>query len=72
MTRVGTTSDPSRLTAADLFAEVRGELAAVENRLQSELRSRHASVDQVVRHGYRLGGKRSPHCCYWLAKLVVS
>src|SRR5690606_2513596 len=48
------TTSPPR----DLFAEVRAELAGVEQRLQSELRTRHHLVDQVVRHGYRLGGKR--------------
>lgn len=58
MTQVGTTGRTDRLSVGDLFADVRGELANVEIRLQGELRSQHAAVDQVVRHGYRLGGKR--------------
>jgi octaprenyl-diphosphate synthase len=43
---------------SDLFSEIRAELAQIEQRLQSELRTRHEMVDRVVRHGYRLGGKR--------------
>ncbi len=58
MTRIGTTSETLLTGVADLFAEVRSELAEVESRLQSELRGQHPSVDEVVRHGYRLGGKR--------------
>jgi len=58
MSQVETTHKPPRGVPGDLFAGIRAELADVEDRLQSELRSRHESVDQVVRHGYRLGGKR--------------
>lgn len=58
MTQVGTSSERSRPSAGDLFLEVRDELQQVEVRLQAELRSRHEQVDRVVRHGYRLGGKR--------------
>ncbi|WP_197528456.1 polyprenyl synthetase family protein [Aeoliella mucimassa] len=46
------------MAGSDLFAVVRDELSTVETRLQSELQSDHGRVDEVVRHGYRLGGKR--------------
>lgn len=58
MSQVETTHKPQRGVPGDLFSSIRAELADVEDRLQAELRSRHESVDQVVRHGYRLGGKR--------------
>lgn len=41
-----------------LLSGVADELALVEERLQAELHSRYESVDSIVRHGYRLGGKR--------------
>jgi octaprenyl-diphosphate synthase len=41
-----------------LFAPIAGGLARVERRLQEELQSDDPRVDRVVRHGYRLGGKR--------------
>ncbi len=41
-----------------LYADIQPELARVEERLQRELRSPHPVVDEVVRHGFRLGGKR--------------
>ncbi len=41
-----------------LLSSVANELAAVEKRLRKELSSRFPPVDEVVRHGYRLGGKR--------------
>ncbi len=47
-----------RVAMSDLLAPVASELAAVEGRLQEELTSRHRAVDRIVRHGYRLGGKR--------------
>ncbi|WP_425400588.1 polyprenyl synthetase family protein [Aeoliella sp.] len=58
MTRVGATTAGSRRAVGDMFADIRTSLEGVERRLQEELRSRHDNVDQVVRHGYRLGGKR--------------
>jgi octaprenyl-diphosphate synthase len=41
-----------------LYAPVAGELEQVEAILRRELRSRHAYVDELVRHGCLLGGKR--------------
>jgi octaprenyl-diphosphate synthase len=45
-------------TVRGLFAPIAEPLARVERRLQAELRSDDPRVDGVVRHGYRLGGKR--------------
>ncbi len=58
MNQVDVIRSPGASVPTDLFSLIRPELVQVEQRLQSELRTRHAMVDQVVRHGYRLGGKR--------------
>jgi octaprenyl-diphosphate synthase len=53
--------DPST-AVSQLMAEIHGpivdELAAVEDVLQSELKSQHDCVNEMVRHGARLAGKR--------------
>jgi len=41
-----------------LYAPVRKELDDVEELLRRELRSDHAFVDRLARHGFHLGGKR--------------
>ena len=41
-----------------LYAPVRAELDNVEEILRDELRSDHPFVDRLVKHGFRLGGKR--------------
>lgn len=41
-----------------LYAPVRGELDQVEDLLREELRSDYPFVDRLVKHGFRLGGKR--------------
>jgi len=41
-----------------LYAPIRAELDRVEEILREELRSDHPFVDQLVKHGFRLGGKR--------------
>ncbi len=41
-----------------LYAPVRAELDEVERLLEQQLASRHAFVEEVSRHGFRLGGKR--------------
>ena len=41
-----------------LYIPVAEELEQVENILLEELRSDHPFVDQLVKHGFRLGGKR--------------
>jgi octaprenyl-diphosphate synthase len=41
-----------------LYAPIAPELEEVEQILLAELRSDHPFIDQMVRHGFRLGGKR--------------
>jgi octaprenyl-diphosphate synthase len=41
-----------------LYVPIAAELEQVENILHDELRSDHPFVDQLVKHGFRLGGKR--------------
>jgi len=41
-----------------LYASIRDELAEVDQILRRELSSRHPFVDRLVKHGFRLGGKR--------------
>ena len=51
----------SKATSAavgELFGPIAPALRRVEQRLQAELTSSDPRVDDVVRHGYRLGGKR--------------
>lgn len=43
---------------AELYAPVQEEMRQVESRLRSEMRSRHDFVDELVRYGCLLGGKR--------------
>ncbi len=47
---------PERLR--ELYLPIRQELDQVEDMLRKELRSEHPFVDRLVRHGFRLGGKR--------------
>ncbi|QDT68273.1 Octaprenyl-diphosphate synthase [Planctomycetes bacterium MalM25] len=60
----GPTPQPTTPPAApppavgELFAPIAPALERVEQRLQAELTSDDPRVDEVVRHGYRLGGKR--------------
>jgi octaprenyl-diphosphate synthase len=41
-----------------IYTPVATELAQVEDLLRDELKSDHPFVDQLVKHGFRLGGKR--------------
>jgi len=45
-------------TLRRLYVPIATELEHVENILLDELRSDHPFVDQLVKHGFRLGGKR--------------
>jgi octaprenyl-diphosphate synthase len=47
---------PARLRT--LYASITPQLEQVESLLREELRSEHGFVDQLVKHGFRLGGKR--------------
>lgn len=49
---------PPSAAVSDLFGPILPALRRVEDRLQAELTSSDPLVDEVVRHGYRLGGKR--------------
>lgn len=58
---VSVTATPAPASAesvVDLFAPIQEALGRIEKRLQAELTSNDPRVDAVVRHGYRLGGKR--------------
>jgi octaprenyl-diphosphate synthase len=50
--------DAAVRTLRALYAPIQEELAAVERILHAELRSPYPLVDELVRHGVRLGGKR--------------
>ncbi len=58
MTHVDQRRVDTKQTLSSLYAEVQAELATVERRLRSELRSEYPQVAAVVQHGIRLGGKR--------------
>jgi octaprenyl-diphosphate synthase len=45
-------------TLAALYATVGSELRRVDTRLADELHSDHAQANEVIRHGFRLSGKR--------------
>ncbi len=51
-------SDDIRRQLGQLYAPVQDELPRVEEILRRELRSRDPCVDEMVKHGFRLGGKR--------------
>ncbi len=51
-------SDDVRRQLSQLYAPVQDELPGVEEILRRELRSRDPGVDEMVKHGFRLGGKR--------------
>lgn len=51
-------ASPAPAVVGDLFGPIGPMLQKIESRLQAELTSPDPRVDEVVRHGYRLGGKR--------------
>lgn len=55
-----------------LYAPVAGELSQVEERLRQQLRSEHPFVDELVRYGCLLGGKRlRPALLLLVAKAIA-
>lgn len=52
------TTNGKEALLARLYAPVAPEMERIEQLLQSEMRNRHAEVDELVRYGVRLGGKR--------------
>jgi octaprenyl-diphosphate synthase len=51
-------ANASEISLSDLYAPVADELVGVENLLRKELRSEFDNVDELVRYGCLLGGKR--------------
>ena len=47
-----------REVLAGLYAPIQTQLAEAEKLLNDQLQSKHPSVDTIIRHGVRLGGKR--------------
>ncbi|MDZ4779466.1 MAG: polyprenyl synthetase family protein [Planctomycetia bacterium] len=58
MTPVAAVRPETRQQLDLLYAPIREELARVEQILKTELRSDYPYVDELVKHGFRLGGKR--------------
>lgn len=58
MTVVAPVTEPTDLLRQTLFAPIAAELEQVEQRLRAELRSDYPYVDELVRYGCLLGGKR--------------
>ncbi|MFO0819669.1 MAG: polyprenyl synthetase family protein [Pirellulales bacterium] len=66
-----TTDDPGISLRETLFAPIAAELDEVEQRLRSELRSDYPYVDELVRYGCLLGGKRLRPALLLLAAKAV-
>jgi len=58
MTSVVRHQDVAQRAFASLFDSIRGDMQKVEELLRLQLRSADPYVDQLVKHGFRLGGKR--------------
>ena len=58
MTSVVRQQDVAQRAFASLFDSIRGDMQKVEELLRLQLRSADPYVDQLVKHGFRLGGKR--------------
>lgn len=58
MSRSITEPEAKQFVAPDVYGPVAAELAEVERILKDELRSDHPYVDELVRYGCLLGGKR--------------
>jgi octaprenyl-diphosphate synthase len=66
-----TTSPPPAELLQALYSPIAAELAEVERRLRAELRSEHPFVDELVRYGCLLGGKRLRPALLMLAAKAV-
>ncbi|MHB1034651.1 MAG: polyprenyl synthetase family protein [Pirellulales bacterium] len=58
MSRVADKREVAWRGLKSLYAPIQGELDAVEEMLRAELRSQFPFIDQLVEHGFCLGGKR--------------
>ncbi|MBL9083804.1 MAG: polyprenyl synthetase family protein [Planctomycetales bacterium] len=63
--------DSAQRAFGSLFDHVRGDMAKVEELLRAQLRSADPYVDQLVKHGFRLGGKRLRPALLLLAASAV-
>ncbi|MEE9601954.1 MAG: polyprenyl synthetase family protein [Thermoguttaceae bacterium] len=58
MTRIADDKTVAPKLLASIYASVQPEMDRVEEMLRRELRSDHPAVDELVRYGFRIGGKR--------------
>ena len=58
MSQIREPSDDLKQVLSALYGSVQSELFQVEDVLSSELSSSYPEVEEIVRHGTRLGGKR--------------
>lgn len=58
MSQVRTSNADARLALGRLFAPIAAELAAVDARLEQELRHPDPFIDELAQHSFRMGGKR--------------
>ncbi len=58
MSQVAKRLDAARKQRFELYAPIQAELEQVEQILRDELRNADPFVDELVRHGFRIGGKR--------------
>jgi octaprenyl-diphosphate synthase len=71
MSQVRTSDADARLALSRLFAPIAGDLAAVDRRLQQELRHSDPFIDELARHSFRIGGKRLRPALLLLAAKAV-
>jgi octaprenyl-diphosphate synthase len=58
MSQVRPTDADARLALSRLFAPIAVDLAAVDRRLEQELRHSDPFIDELAQHSFRIGGKR--------------
>ncbi len=58
MSQVRPTEADARRTLGRLFAPIAADLAAVDARLEQELRHSDPFIDELAQHSFRIGGKR--------------
>jgi octaprenyl-diphosphate synthase len=71
MSQVRSTEAEARQALARLFAPIAGDLAAVDRRLQQELRHSDPFIDELAQHSFRIGGKRLRPALLLLAAQAV-
>jgi octaprenyl-diphosphate synthase len=58
MSQVRSSDADARIALNRLFAPIAADLAAVDRRLQQELRHSDPFIDELAQHSFRIGGKR--------------